>query len=418
MFLLNHVFYNIKCNNIRYVLFGIIIIFLSAFSIITLSSYDLAYKNIEHIKNDFGSVFTIGRSDNKVMAKDEILKLSKLKDISNISIKRYIYQIDIQNLYINNILYTHNYPIYNAFLSGYNKNNIDEYKIFIDNLNVVNGRIFQANDECVISKKFIDEVGDDLFISIGDKLKIKSPLENKEKEFIITGFVDDENIIGSSINNNKLFIYTTLEDAEYFKNDNVIIYTNGKYTFYEGYDVLYYITSYKEALSFINNVFKFNKENSDYSYLASYAKEGYNDLIKPLEKAQTAYMLYLRIIIIIGVIIIIIMTIINLMERRYDIGVLRCIGMSKARIISLFTLETLLFVLAVILTGLLIGSLLSGFFTDGLSADDYRADSFAILIETSAKVLLAGLALSFFSSLMSAVFILRYQPMKILRNRN
>ncbi|MHC1695766.1 MAG: FtsX-like permease family protein [Eubacteriales bacterium] len=128
--------------------------------------------------------------------------------------------------------------------------------------------------------------------------------------------------------------------------------------------------------------------------------------------------LFMMLIIVLALFIIVIVTILGFSERRYDIGVLRCVGMSKPRIISLFTLETLLFLLAVMLAGLLFGSLLSGFFTDGLSAGQYKADNLAVLAQTGIRVLLAGLALSLLSSFMSAMFILRYQPMKILRNRN
>jgi len=97
-------------------------------------------------------------------------------------------------------------------------------------------------------------------------------------------------------------------------------------------------------------------------------------------------------------------------------------GMSKPKLILSLIFETVAFVIIVILTGIAVGFIISGFFVNfgGDSISEVKYDSYDnifVNINVSVKILLAGIGLSVISSLFSIIFIIRYQPMKILRSR-
>ena len=151
---------------------------------------------------------------------------------------------------------------------------------------------------------------------------------------------------------------------------------------------------------------------------------------------------------------------INIRERKYEIGVLRTVGMKKSLVIGQFVSE----LLVVSIVGLLIGALCGSFISvdlannlleneisnasekmnninmnfggrPGTSGDDFnfvgknkingivninQIDSIEAVVdfEVLVKLLLIGIALSMFSSISACISIARFSPLTILKERS
>ncbi len=411
MFIVKAAFENIKQSMNKYILFGILLLLVTAACVISFFEYDLSYNILEDIKNEFGSILVI----NYKIPKDQIDEISKSVYIKEIRYTKYIYKIDKGHIDINDenfLTLSENDNRFNhLFLAGYNM----EYGNILNNPDtafLLDGRMFENDDECIITDKFIEKYNlKGTGIKIGDNLKITN--ETVSKTYIVAGIIDSGKLFGRK-KTNYAFIYTTMNSASAFENDEVMTYldsyTNTKYSL--GYNVLYYLKSYNDYKSFGKETF--NK----YNLLPQYAKEGFEVLITPLENTQEVSLIFIVVVLFIGALITIIITFLNLNERKYEIGVLRSIGMSKPMIMMLFIIEIFIFITVVIIIGIITGYALAGFFTENITTDDITLNNAAITMKVFLKIIFAGFGLTLISSLMFIIYIIKYQPMEILRNRN
>ncbi len=406
MYLIKIALQNIKRNKNRYILFGILLYFVSTACVVAFIAYETSYNITEKILMDFGSVLVIGKTHSVTLSKKEIEKISHSIYMNEVRYFKNICELNNNSIIIND----NKSEILNGqvFIAGYN--------LIYDNIlcnpdAVTEGSIFENDDECIITDLFIEKYGT---VKVGDRLKIAG----YEKVFTVTGIADADKLYGYE-NAGYMFIYTTLNGTAEFLSQNSTTFNDyvGKPLFTTGYDVLYYIKSYKNYGSFLVEMLHRNNPYDDIKYTVDYAKEGFTSLIAPLKNTQAVYLLFIKTVFFIGIIIIMIMTFINLNERKLEIGVLRSIGMSKLLINILFISEIFLFITTVMIAGFISGSFLSGIITERMNTDIVVLNKFAIINSVSLKILLTGLGLTFISSMISVLFITRYQPMKILRSR-
>ena len=177
---------------------------------------------------------------------------------------------------------------------------------------------------------------------------------------------------------------------------------------------------------------------------------------KPLYSLRHYAITFLGIILLGGLVILIILNILHVRERKYEIGILRAIGMKKTQICLQFLMELLLVSILSILVGFGIGVTLSGPISNTLLENEMTAQqsdpgladaqssdySFVINNEQSAdyldgeqsisqiyhidtqvdfwfflQIASIGLLMVLLSSLFSILLISRYEPLKILNNR-
>jgi len=188
--------------------------------------------------------------------------------------------------------------------------------------------------------------------------------------------------------------------------------------------------------------------------------ESFNQSIAPLENLSSFATTFLIIVLLIGGSILVILNMLNIRERKYEIGVLRAIGMKKHIVLSQFVIELLMVTTISIVLGGVIGSvasvpianymLQSEISTEettqtkvndnfgggqgptnairgnnnmmrafGNTADVNYVDQINAVVDV--KILLElgliGLILTIISSSISMIFISRYTPLKILSNR-
>lgn len=219
--------------------------------------------------------------------------------------------------------------------------------------------------------------------------------------------------------------------------------------------------------------------SEDYTVSSTDITEFENSLV-PLENLSKTAGYFLLVVFIIGAVILIVINIFNIRERKYEIGVLTAIGMKKWKVASLFVTELFVVTLAAIIVGAGIGAAVSvpvtnallsaqitanqqtqdnmnqGFGRDTMAggggmtgmptrpdnektsempenaggfggfmgnikdtAQNYISEvSYATNFTVILQLIGVGVLLTFVSSLAAVLFIMRYEPLKILTNRD
>ena len=225
---------------------------------------------------------------------------------------------------------------------------------------------------------------------------------------------------------------------------------------------------------------KFSKDvyeaglSEDYTVSSSDVTQYENSLL-PLENLSQMSMYFLIVVFAIGGIILVVLNIFNVRERKYEVGVLTAIGMKKRKVAFQFILETLIVTIAFVVIGGGIGAVTSVPVTNSLLASQIEAQESQMEMDGDAfgrdsnfdrgsmpgnmgggmpgnipfmsdmeempefvgdaanyvqevssatdlgvllKLLGIGVLLALIASAASVVFITRYDPLKILANRD
>ncbi len=341
---------------------------------------------------------------------------------------------------------------------------------FIDgNSSIVEGSVFEegtTDNDCIIP----EELATYNSISVGDSITVSNP--NNEDETItlnVVGIYSGAESSGSEISgfsvfqdsaNKILMSYNALKaitDESSESSDNALAaQTNGTYTFadvdaYEAFCEEVYDMGLSE---------EYTVESTDYN--------AYEQSLQPIENLSTYALYFLIVVLIIGGIILVVINIFNIRERKYEIGVMAAIGMKKSKVALQFISEMLIITLITVIVGTGIGAAVSvpigdallSSQTESLSEQDNRTNesfgrdfvkggsmmqdnssgesteqpsptdsdnginSLVNDISTSTNMTvflqLMGIAilLSLIASGVSVIFVLRYDPLKILSNRD
>lgn len=209
---------------------------------------------------------------------------------------------------------------------------------------------------------------------------------------------------------------------------------------------------------------------SDTYIVQSSDLDSYESSLVPLENLSSFAGLFLLIVLIIGAIILVVLNMFNIRNRKYEIGVLTAIGMKKWKVALQFLTETFVVTFVAIIIGTTIGAFTSVPVTNALlenqissvqSQQQQVAENFgrggmdnnsdpgntppssdqgfgikgdkgmvqqsvsyvdsissATDLTVILKLMLVGLALTIISSLASVIFVGRYEPLKILSQRD
>lgn len=214
----------------------------------------------------------------------------------------------------------------------------------------------------------------------------------------------------------------------------------------EGTYVLSDISKYDEFEALLAE-----REGEQYVLTSSEVASFESSLI-PLDNLKTFASTFLIIILLIGGIILIVLHVFNIRERKYEIGVLTSMGMNKIKVALQFILEIFVVTIFCIVLGTGIGAAASVPVTDKLLESQITAQTdqsnqqsanfgrspgqmtrggdvdgpvtyvSSVSYSVDAVVLLEmigiGMLLTLVSSSIAVLFIMRYQPLKILTNRD
>lgn len=334
-------------------------------------------------------------------------------------------------------------------LIGYNS--YDDMKDFVSgNYTITKGEVSSdfTSDTCVIS----EELATLNNLEVGSKITIENPNDSsKTYEIEVTGIykenTDSSSDMGKMFTNSANQIITNVNFVKKVLAGNSELKANITPTF---------IVKDKDSVE------KFTKEITEKGLSSNYqvtsnldSIEGATESIKNVRVFATTFLI---ITLIIGGVVLIVINMINIRERKYEIGVLRTIGMKKSKVSLQFMFELLVVCIAALTIGAGIGSMTSVPVANSLLANEienassqyesinnnfghkddnnksnekHDRPSFGIAqVEqvdkidavVNMKVLIEllgiGVALTIAGSLASMIAISRFSPLSILKERS
>ncbi len=324
---------------------------------------------------------------------------------------------------------------------------------------ITEGKVFEEgteNYECIISS----ELATYNSLSVGDTITVCNLFDEEETyELEVVGIYKNSNSSTTNSTGNandpannimtssKVVdsIAAASEEAQEDENFRLNKTVTGSFVFadMDGYD------GFESYLK--------DKESGKY-VLTSSDVASYEASLVPLENLKGFATAFLLIILAIGAIILVVLNMFNIRERKYEVGVLTAIGMHKSKVALQFILEIFIVTIVAILIGTGIGAVSSvpitnkllesqvqqqetssqqqqsnfgrngqggsqqGQFSKGgdivgpvdyVDSVSYAVDGVVVL-----QMVGIGILLSIISSFIAIIFIMRYQPLKILTERD
>ena len=307
-----------------------------------------------------------------------------------------------------------------------------------------NGRMIESDNECLVSEEFAKLNG----LSVGDKITLYASLHNNDgTEFrqisydltlvgIYYDLTDEYAGIQVSMANRRNEILTTT--------DTILAPVNEGES---GFSVTatYFLKNPSMLKDFEAEIR--GKGLSDYLKVTTDEK-GYNNIVAPVEGLKSMSVTFMIIVLVLGAVILILLSTIAIRERKYEIGVLRAMGMKKSKVALGLWFEMIAITCVCLCLGLAIGTLIAQPVSDMLLAGQVEAaratggfpggaiasaDASSLLasslttledldvslnMNTILEIIGIALLLASVSGLAAISKITKYEPIKILMERN
>lgn len=343
---------------------------------------------------------------------------------------------------------------------------------------ITDGAMFEEGTSdlnCVIS----DELASFNDIAVGDTITIANPNDEEETyDLTVVGIynnsqstVASSNMMGgfstSTDPANQIYLsYTALKSITTSSSDNATV-TTDENTGRESTTALpeqvagtYVFADVDDYQQFTEDVYDMGL-SEDYT-VSSEDVTTYEQSILPLENLSQMAIYFLFVVLGIGAIVLVVLNIFSVRERKYEVGVLTAIGMKKTKVSLQFMFETLFVTVIALLLGGIIGAVSSVPVTNSLLESQIEAESTQTEEQSSAfgrdtsrgmpgggmsmtrgssdiatptvtyvsevtsatdltvfiQLLGIGILLTVVASAASIIFIMRYDPLKILSNRD
>lgn len=394
---------------------------------------------------------------------EELKKYAKAKSVkdfyysANISLdgSDSLDPIEINNNEEENLMNPDEHRISNSDFTVIGYSSYDAMNDFTNGVKSIDeGSLFaiDAENECIIS----DELAIYNNIAVGDSITLVNPAnENEVKTLQVTGIYtsSENNTMGMQMNDPVNQIYTSYAVV------NSVVKTSEANS--ENEDSNSYITAQINGTYVFDSVEDYESFEEearalglDDSYtISSTDLSAYEQSLTPLNDLASYANTFLWVILVFGAMILIVFNIFRLRERKYEIGVLAAIGMNKLKIATQFVIELFTVTLIAIILGIALGSITSVPITNTLLANSEVSEvedlqkpndmsalknenpsqrndnrwmpatqyisevTSATNIKVVMQLLGIGLLLTIISGAISIMFILRYEPLRILSDR-
>ena len=332
---------------------------------------------------------------------------------------------------------------------------------------IVEGNMFEydtSNLDCIIS----DELATYNSLSVGDSITVSNP--NDETEIYTLNIVGIYNNSQSTVTNssymsgfsagsdpaNQIYLSYNAADSIAKSSSANASTTVDTLTGFESSSAITSQTSGTYVFASIDDYNSFDSQarelGLDEVYTISSADiNAYEQSLIPLNNLSTMAGYFLIVVIAIGALVLIILNIFSVRERKYEVGVLTAIGMKKWKVATQFIVEILIISLISVGIGGAIGAVSSVSVTNSLLESQiiqtqeevaemqttignsgnkftgsFSQNSIKYISSVSSAVNLTVLLqllgvfilLTIVSSAVSVIFIMRYEPLKILSNRD
>lgn len=308
---------------------------------------------------------------------------------------------------------------------------------------IMEGSLYQNKNECLVSSDFAALNK----LQVGDTFEMKDVASKKTITLKVAGIYADS----TSADNDRATGVISTEGSYGNRRNEVLVNID---TMRENFDVTSLTVTAEYELKSPDLVGAFEKELREKglpaAYLVETDEESYNKIVAPVIGLSKISMTFLWVILGVGSIILLFITIMAIRERKYEIGVLRAMGLKKAKVALMLVAETFMITAVCLGIGLGVGNVVSQPIADSLIAgqveaaesnqedgmsyengviniESSNADSdveplseidVSLTQEAAVKIVLIALGLALLTSAAGVVIITKYEPMKILSERN
>ncbi len=377
MYILKNAVTSILRNKGRNILIGIIILVIACATSITLAINNSSNKLINSYKNKYQTEATISINrenmmkdfdkDNKEQSKEDMKdKFSNMQSITVSDIEKYG-----KSKYVKSYYYTMQIGVNSNLekastdsesndkgkgpekqeetsgdftLTGYSS--LDAMNDFIEgNYKIKEGKVDTdfSNDSCIINSELATLNN----ISVGDKITIKDTNDDtKTYELTVTGIYEESSTDSMSMFSNSVntIITNTNFVNKVLENDSEIsVKVNPTFI----------LTSSKVVDKFESEL---RKKGLDDNLSVQTNLDQVENATKTISNVKTFSMTFLIITLVIGTVVLFIINMINIRERKYEIGVLRTIGMKKSKVALQFIYELLIVAVIALILGAFVGA--------------------------------------------------------------
>ena len=489
MFILKNAYISIVRNRGRNILIGAIILVIACACTITLAinntasdlinSYESAYDkelSITFNRENMKQNFDFSDKDSFENAKDafETIETYSIDDIKSYAESDYIksyyytYSISLNGKSIekaemeqeSNSKRSHNMP---NMVGGLNSGSLDftltgyssleSMSEFIDGTYTMNEIKDDAWDiafdgnYCLIN----EELATYNNLSIGDKITLQDEDENIF-EFEVIGIFKD-----NDTNNGGMISMFSSSANKIVTNASALTKISSDYEDIKGTLTPTFIIDSYDNKDKIQN--EFYEKGLNENYIVETNEKVASSGLQSVENVKSFAFTFLIITLIIGGIVLIILNMINIRERKYEIGVYRTIGISKLKLTSQFVAELMMIAVVALILGAGIGATMSKSVSNLLLSNEientttkkedvknnfggfsgkggmsgyrdvsnigggpniqaYDSINAVVNIEVLGELLAIGLSLVLLSSLASMISIQRFSPLTILKERS
>ena len=471
MFTLKNALKNIYRYKSKYILFGLLYLILLLSAAVCANIYVQTGKAADHIIKEYAGVVRFApvtpasqplSLELSRFAKDEFLAFKGTEHIDDVKIFKY----NFATSYIEGVTFE-NWESSSAFLDvelrlGGSAETVETMESFFfkpvlvigydmsllhlesDVLALESGRMFENDSEAVIAKNRVRREYDvrvaalqeqELVpgwndLELGDTIAIKNE-DGFHREYTVVGILEASP--DDDINTNRQMIHTTFEGAECFEaiaaktttsydiimaGDTNARRIEGRDTITMGYDALIYLDD-------PDNYYEVWGIMLEMGVLIEPFHQNFNILVNMMRNMQSLSVVFMVLAALIVVCVAIISTAILLNSRKYEIAVLRSIGMKKGRLILGYLAETLAFVWGITLVSLMAAQFVAPAFVGGafanmqalMSAESFeslaKGASTGIFGQNSFLVFGGATAVAGLSLILACVNIVRFEPLKI-----
>lgn len=317
---------------------------------------------------------------------------------------------------------------------GLNSGGLEEFKK--GDRKVTDGNMPKKDGEAIVSEDFAKLNN----LKVGDTFKVQNP-DNPDKydplELTISGIYYDgtesqDYGFKHPMMNRKNEIITTFDTLKAYKvkTDNDLI-VEAKF-FLKNPDLLSEFNEEAHKLG-LNNLYDISTDS-----------QSYDEIVKPVEGLQKVANIFMILVLCFGGSILILISILGIRERKYEIGVLRAMGMKKGKVALGLIFETLSTIAISLVVGLSIASLSAQSISNVLLKSQIEAQNQStsegmmfrmgggaapnvdpitnlnvhLNSEAIVGITLIALLLGAISIGIGIVYIMRFEPRKILSERN
>ncbi len=471
MYILKNAITSIKRNKGRNLLIGLIIMVIASAVTVTLAINNTAASLIKAYKDKYQveASITFNRenmmkdfnpSDRENSKSDMKDKFSLASNLTESDIKNYADSKYVKSYYYTSSVKVNSNDLEKAEISS--NNDMPERKKDEDNSSSFEIKGYSSYDAMneFISGSYKITDGEIFTDFDSNNCLINSELAtiNNLKVGDTISFTDDNN------NTYQLVISAIFEEAS--SDDNKSMFSNSANTIITSSNFINKMSTTNSELTVsINPTFiltskevvdKFSSELTskglDENLMVTTNLESINASVSTISNVKTFAVTFLVITLIIGAAVLLIINMINIRERKYEIGVLRTIGMKKSKVCLQFILELLIVALASLLLGAGIGSFASVPISNKLLENEIAAsksennnirenfgknDKFnnkkfngvanveafdsinaTVDVKVLLELLVIGLSLTLISSISATVSIQKFSPLTILKERS